>query len=475
MARAIVDGLGQGLHGDKTTTGATCIGNFPWATQDDRDVLRIGDTTTPCPKCGEAGTIVEGSPAIHWHGRATALHGALIRCACPTGDNRLIAWPEPELVREMPPIPLPFADAPSPSAPSTASRPNNALSGAGPVSANEDSEVAEPGFYIVPKSTTRQQLIAELFGEAPSPEVMRKFNGLNGSLGEDIVKAGQMVVLGDPRNYMCMREEAHLMAAAAEVAVALADIEPEDADFMLKYRGEIATALGMTSTWAGVSAAVLEKHMKDITGILIKLQELHQDTYRSYGHLRVPEFYEKRKLLLSQLDATLFKSTRVRSFSSLGDHPKLKKSLRISTKSLVHQWSKSGEPGKIPGYSNYIRSIRRAEKYMNRGGFIAIGVGGVASALIIKETCTAGSSEECTRIALKEGTKFALSATVGYYAGKLTSGVGICLGRSKKPSATEYAVCTIAVAGGASWLGANYGGEFGEYTGDSVHDHFLRD
>lgn len=475
MARAIVDGLGQGLHGDKTTTGATCIGNFPWATQDDRDVLRIGDTTTPCPKCGEAGTIVEGSPAIHWHGRATALHGALIRCACPTGDNRLIAWPEPELVREMPPIPLPFADAPSPAAPSTASRPNNSLSGSGPGSADEDNEAAEPGFYIVPKSTTRQQLIAELFGEVPSPEVMRKFNGLNGSLGEDIVKAGQMVVLGDPRNYMCMREEAHLMEAADEVAVALADLEPADADFMVKYRGEIAALLGEVSLWAGVSAAVLEKHMRDLTDTLIRLEKLHQDTHRTYGHLRVPDFFEKRKKLLEELDSKFFKSTRVRGFTLLGDHPKLRKSLSISTKSLVHHWKKAGGPGDIPGFSRYVKSMSKAAEYMKTGGFIAIGIGGVSSALAIWETCTTDNDAACKQVAMKEVPKFLISSGTGFLAGNMAAkhSLKICGGRSRSP--TGFTACVATVVGGASFAGVAMGELAGEYLGESVHDHFLRD
>ncbi len=473
MARAIVDGLGQGLHGDKTTTGATCIGNFPWSTQDGRDVLRIGDSTTPCPKCGEVGTIVEGSPSIHWDGRATALHGALVRCACPTGQNRLIAWPEPEPVREMPPISPPFASTPSPAAASTASRAGSSLTGSGPVSTNEDNEPAEPGFYIVPKSTTRQQLIAELFGDAPSSEVMRKFNGLNGSLGDGIVKAGQMVVLGDPRNYMCMREEAHLMEAAEEVAAALADLEPEDADFMVKYRGEIAVLLGEVSLWAGVTSAILEKHMRDLTELLNDFQKLHQDTYRTYGHLRVPEFFEKRKQLLDKLDNMLFKSARVRGFTSLGTHPRLKKALGVSTKSLVHHWNQAGGAGDIPGFSKYVRSMSKAAEYMKNGGFIAIGVGGVSSTLAIWETCTTGNEAACKRIAMVEGAKFTGSAFLGYTAAKAVSALKICGSRSKSP--TNYFVCTVAVVGLASWGGAQAGAKIGEYSGEAIHDHFLRD
>ena len=429
MARAIVDGLGQGLHGDKTTTGATCIGNFPWSTQDGRDVLRVGDSTTPCPKCGKAGTIVEGSPAIHWHGRATALHGALIQCACPLGENQLIAWPEPEMVREMPPIPLPFTASPSPATPATASRPGSSLTSSGTVSAAEDNEPAEPGFYIVPKSTTRQQLIAELFGETPPPDVMRKFNGLNGSLGEDIVKAGQMVVLGDPRNYMCMREEAHLMEAAAEVAVALADLTPEDADFMSKYHGEIASFLGSTSTWTGVTMTVMEKHLEKLTDKLEEGKRIHQEAFTRDKHFKGPEFKIARKQWAADLDSLLFNSRKVRNLTSFGEHSKLKKALGISTKSLTHHWKKAGEAGDIPGYSKHIAAMAKATQYMKKGGYLAIGLGFASSITAIQEICTSGSAEDCKKISMTEGGKFIGSASLGYAAGNIAGHVAsrICV------------------------------------------------
>jgi hypothetical protein len=54
-------------------------------------VLRLGDTTTPCKKCGKTGVIVDSLPAMKWHGIPTVLDGAEVRCGCPPGRNRLIA------------------------------------------------------------------------------------------------------------------------------------------------------------------------------------------------------------------------------------------------------------------------------------------------------------------------------------------------------------------------------------------------
>ena len=55
MGRGSVSGIGQGLHGDLTTTGAVCISSLPNATQGGRGVLRLGDKTTPCLQCGKIG------------------------------------------------------------------------------------------------------------------------------------------------------------------------------------------------------------------------------------------------------------------------------------------------------------------------------------------------------------------------------------------------------------------------------------
>lgn len=92
MRRGRVNGIGQGLHGDVTTTGAVCISSLPNATQGGSlGVLRLGDKTTPCPLCGKVGVIVDSLPAMKWMGIPTVLHGAQVHCDCPTGRNRLIA------------------------------------------------------------------------------------------------------------------------------------------------------------------------------------------------------------------------------------------------------------------------------------------------------------------------------------------------------------------------------------------------
>lgn len=84
-------GRGQALEFDKTTTGATCIGSLPNSTEYGRQIVRVGDKTTPCPKCGKVGVIVDGEPRVTWYGRASAVDCSLVLCGCPPGTNRIMA------------------------------------------------------------------------------------------------------------------------------------------------------------------------------------------------------------------------------------------------------------------------------------------------------------------------------------------------------------------------------------------------
>lgn len=84
-------GRGLALHGDKTTTGATLLSTLPNCTEFGRAVVRVGDKTTICPKCGQSGTIVNGEPRSTWHGASAAVDRSTVRCGCPAGTNKVIA------------------------------------------------------------------------------------------------------------------------------------------------------------------------------------------------------------------------------------------------------------------------------------------------------------------------------------------------------------------------------------------------
>jgi uncharacterized Zn-binding protein involved in type VI secretion len=327
----------------------------------------------------------------------------------------------------------------------------------------------EPGFYIVPKSMSREALEASLF-PTPDPAVMRKFQALNPRRSH--VKASSLIVLSDPDNSACTRQEALLMQAAQQVDSSLDTLTPEEADFIHRHGAEIASFIGHTSTWLGVSSVVMETHLTNLRDTLNAIERLHQESYRQHGHLRSPQFLTERQRLLAQLDAHLLNSTRVRGQTTLGDHPKLKTALGISSKSLVHHWDKAGGPGQIPGYSAHVDAVSRAAKYMKAGGYIGIGIGGVSSLMAIEQVCSKDPGAACEKVKLTEGGKFAFSTAFGVAGGALASSASgsICLAIGVATGGIGGIACVAAIVGTGAWVGTTVGGMGGEYIGEKIYE-----
>ena len=326
----------------------------------------------------------------------------------------------------------------------------------------------EPGFYIVPKSTTAAALQARLF-TSHNPAVIAKFKALNPGL--DQVKAGQMIVLSDPNNLQCTLEEAQLMAAAEKVNTALQNLTPDEADFMALHRDEIESFLTLASTSIGTGMAVFASNLENVKSVLIDIEALHQRSFLRDGHLRSPEFFAERKRLLSQLDSHLTGLTK----KGIGfpDHPNLKSALGISTRSLVHRWTKAGAPGQIPGYATHMDGVAKAAKYVKYGGWLGAALGGGASYMKVQQVCTAGDEQACKKVELTEGGSFLGGVAGGAIAGSIltSSSVGaICLGLGVPTVGAGTFVCGLLVVGvGSLTAGASLGWA-GEKAGELIYE-----
>jgi uncharacterized Zn-binding protein involved in type VI secretion len=271
-----------------------------------------------------------------------------------------------------------------------------------PVPVRDNSaELVEPGFYIVPKSTTREQLEASLF-TLRDPAVMGKFKLLNPNLRD--VKAGSLIVLSDPNNYQCTREEALLMDVAARTNQVLETLSPEEADFMVQHRDVIQTFLTHGSGAIGVGASIFKNNLDSVGNALRDIEALQQNTLQRDGRLRSPAFFAERQRLLAQLNSHMTVLTR----KGIGfpNHINLKKMLGISSQSLVHHWTNASPAGQILGYATHLEGVARASKYVQYGGWLGTAVGGGASALKVQDVCTAGDTETCERVKFTETGSF---------------------------------------------------------------------
>jgi len=326
----------------------------------------------------------------------------------------------------------------------------------------------EPGFYVVPRSTTADKLEAQLFTSA-SPAVIAKFKALNPNL--DQVKAGTMIVLSDPNNHLCTFEEAQLMQAAGNVNKALEPLSSEEADFMARHHDEIAFFLSKGSVGASFGLSMFAKNLDDVKVILRDIESLHTRTFQANGHLNSAEFYAERKRLLAQLNTQLTKLTK----KSIGfpDHPNLKAVLGISTKSLVHRWRKAGAVGQIPGYATHIEGVSKAAKYVKYGGWIGTAVGGGASVIKVQGVCAEGNAEACKKVKFTEAGGFSGGVAGGAMASAAITGstIGwVCAALSVPTGGTAALVCGLVVVGVGSIVGGVGGGKGGELIGEKIYE-----
>ncbi|AKA23484.1 hypothetical protein [Pseudomonas chlororaphis] len=326
----------------------------------------------------------------------------------------------------------------------------------------------EPGFYVVPKSMTREQLESVLF-TSRNPAVMSKFESLNPGLGD--VKAGSMILLGDPNNLQCSREEGVLMEAAAKTRAALKPLSAQEADFMVRHRDEIETFLAQGSTAIGIGEAMFAKNLEDVKTTLRDIEALHQRTFQKDGHLRSPEFFAERKKLLAQLDTRLTSMTR----KGIGfpDHPNLKSALGISSRSLVHRWTKSGAAEQIPGYATHIEGVVKAAKVVKYGGWIGTALGGGASYLKVQKVCAAGNSEACEKVRFTETGNFVGGVAGGAAVGAVLTGTtvgALCVALGVPTGGVAALVCGVVVVGGGSFAGVSILGNAGEKMGEVIYE-----
>ena len=281
-----------------------------------------------------------------------------------------------------------------------------------------------------------------------------------------------MIVLSDPNNLQCTREEGILMQAAAKTNDALKELSPEEADFMVRHRDEIETFLARGATAIGIGEAIFPRHLGDVQKLMKDIEALHVRTFQATGGLRSAEFFAERKRLLTQLNTNLTALTR--KSIGLPDHPNLKSALGISSRSLVHRWTMAGGAEQIPGYATHIEGVSKAAKYVKAGGWIGTAIGGGASYMKVQDVCTAGNAEACKKVKFTEAGGFSGGIVGGALAGMvLTSPVvaSVCVGLTIPSGGLAGLACGIVVVGTGAFSAGYIGGELGEGLGEVIYEN----
>ncbi|AWX98588.1 hypothetical protein A8139_00235 [Marinomonas primoryensis] len=344
----------------------------------------------------------------------------------------------------------------------------------------EESEKEQPfeaGYLINDKTTTRQQLYYDHVSDKNVFHLAVQFNKNNLHLTPDKVLPGEMVILAskpktedDEEKLKILKEQAKL---ASDGVQQLTEEEAQTAynHFMLlNYINK--DGIGEGTAGVGFAAAAMGQRFNNLKSVLEKLNKNYLDhTQVGLGGKAsfTPTFYENRKVLFGQLDNTLERLTM--SKINIGDHPNIKHTLGLSSKSIIHNWDTVAATGEVPELGKRISQVAKMAKGAKAVGWLAVGVDGVIAVDNIKEACTGDDTSQCEVVSYKETGGFLGSAVLGGYGGSagaaIASGIAIFLG------VTTGGVAILAIGfigAGVGAYGASKGGDaFGEFAGETIY------
>jgi len=309
--------------------------------------------------------------------------------------------------------------------------------------------------HVITTHGSTDKLIGSLYVN-PSPTTVQHFKAVNNHLGAT-VRPGRIAIVSPPDSLTCTLVEAEMQAYALRVDQQLHAVDAREAEIAARHHDLLSNIANHSGTGYGVAINYFKQHRKQIGSHLQRIEALYVNSYNTQGGLKQPDFLAQRRALFRQLDNTL---DRMLGRGLIGpdiEPGSIKRSLGISTKSILHQWKRQPGPVKdIPGYADNHLKITRMAKILKNAGYLSVALDVGKTGVNIHKACTVDRPDDaCMRTSFREGGRL-----IGSVGGGIAGG-----------AAASYAVCTLVFAlptGGTSalWCGIVAGGA-GGYLGGS--------
>lgn len=295
---------------------------------------------------------------------------------------------------------------------------------------------------------------------ALSMNARSKLDQLNPFLRNGMVRPGDVVVVGDGSTNMCTPEETRLMELASQVRGAMIGMSTRESSVMTHNFDLLQSFMSYGSIGTGASTAAWSRHLKDLEELLKQTEALHQ-RWRA-GAMTNDQFFAQRRTLFSRIQGSLKGIGRFGS--GLNNQGKMKQILGISSKSYLHT-------GDIRGYAGKVRSLSKMAGAMSKGTYVGIALDVGAGALEIKEACSTGREEECTRAKYVETGKTAGGIFASMYAGSAgaVAGQSICVGLGVASGGAAIVGCALVAGAVTAWGGGKFGSIAGENLTTLLH------
>lgn len=328
-------------------------------------------------------------------------------------------------------------------------------------------------YHIAQKDQSVDELIRQIY-VSPGNASIEHFKSLNSHLKDNRVKAGQMVVVIPADSLQCTSFESVLAMAARLVDRQLANLSEKERQTMAQHYQLLNNITGYGGAGYGITLTYFSHHVKNIEATLKLISDLYVKTYNSHGNLNSRQFFQQRQLLFARLDNVMKSFVGHARMGYNFDATKIKHSLGLSSKSILHQWkAQPGQVTSVPGFEKNLQQTARLTKVLRRAGYVGIALDVGKSVTTIHEACTVGTDKDCTKTSFKEGGRLTGSVGGGTFGG-LAAAYGTCnLLFGLESAGTSLLWCGIVVGAAGGYFGGKYGGDITGAFGEKLYETTL--
>jgi hypothetical protein len=346
------------------------------------------------------------------------------------------------------------------------------------------------GWMRNPTTQSKTDLWKGLFTSETTDKQKQFIKQCNPHLNEP-VKEGEIVIIptAEPTDRAEKQSLSYLQEDAKAASVELRKLSEDLAatvnrhlDVLDYYANKTFTTIkkdGLPSDYyayaslgVGIATAGVEQHLNNINSVLFEINDLYASQVAMAsrtGGINYGLFIAERAELFKKLDGS-FSGLSSRSVK-LPIYTQLKRNLKLSTKSVIHNASEILESGFVPNLGKRIANVSIGISAARGLGYVGLGLGVASGVNNIYEACNVNSSGECSKTASRE-----IGGFLGglYLGGQLSSwaagGVVLVLGTASVP---VMAIASISafVIGGA--VGGIIGSTSGKIGGDIMYEKVI--
>ncbi|MEH6578481.1 MAG: PAAR domain-containing protein [Amphritea sp.] len=349
----------------------------------------------------------------------------------------------------------------------------------------ESEPVTEPepfvaGFLWNKQLSTMDQLYKDHYGSFDSKK-LSYFKQVNSHLQSQQVLPGELVIFANPPITQADSEALTALQQQARLASqGIQRLTPAEAHTVMQHFSLLDAVnsdhLANGSVAVGVTSAMAYKRLTDLQKVLEKLNQNYMNNVQvvngkaHFGH----GFYIQRATLFRELDNSLSRLTLMSL--DLPVSQKVKHTLELSSKSLLHNWDQILAKGSVPQLGQRINIVARAAKGAERAGYIGITLDAGVAVNEIGKACFGPETEQCEKVTYSEVGRLGGSVGGGIMGARVGSAVTtVAAGFVIAAGVTIYtpvlAIIALGGAGVGAYYGSSSGGEFGEFFGEKTYEY----